>query len=1004
MNTDTNRGTGAHSEAPYLSIVVTSRNDGHGGSPLSRTQTFLNSLADQCRRHSLNAELVFVEWNPPEDRPRLCHVLREPDRSSFLDVRFIEVPAEIHRELANHDKLGLFQMIAKNVGIRRSRGEFVLATNIDLLFSEELIAFLARRELREDSFYVAERHDLGVYDIPPGLYGQELMDFARRNVVRINYQLQTLPVDQPPPADRDGYLNTNACGDFTLMSREAWGLFGGYAELQLYSIHIDSLGLLSAREAGLKQCALKPPLNTFHIEHGSGWMTDSKAIVSSKPALDYPRDCQPCFYWSTKNGVAPTWNDPDWGYEGVNFRECSFSDEYNKPVPGLGDAARERHRHWSELAEWNWKYPVRVRNTPDDLARLESLAARHLPDVVAAFGCDPARLAALAEGAGSAPIFCFGKGVGASIGAAEFLHAEPERFRNAAGDIGTMAFPKGFEGKRVFLLIDAAELAEAEIANVIDRILPRLALGSLVLLDNVWHSPQLLISETAWVIFRDRILPCLDALRPTRYQIGAYHEVGSLIGLSGTGKIVEYINSNAIRPCLASRRKGIWFAVDDSTKKTGWAESNYPYSNHGEFFYSPLRDLTRAAEEIAPERMIGIVDSLVALGLDRNVATAAEAICLTAAGRDREALAALERLERAGAADVLPVALSAGLKGRLHPPCGDRTNGRRRGLTLFTTAKPFSGHAGAIQRLALKSWAALSPRPEIILFGDEDGAKEFAGEIGARHIPFMRRNEYGTPLVNDLITRAQDESTTGVLAYVNADMLLFDDFAEAARRIAEQFPAALGVGQRWEIPAPEPDVLADSGWRENLRRHARTEGFFEGCFSADYFIFTPGVWPSIPPFALGRLYWDNWLIGDARERGVPVVDASDAVLAIHQSHDYGHANGGRLGVWHGHSTKRNKALFGRDHLESTMALADWLLDAEGNFVASPEPRRPDPEDNKRRRYAWLMRQSRILLDKGRLDAVKGMIEELRVRTFSDRAAIDERIKEYERLLAMRGDG
>jgi hypothetical protein len=40
-------------------------------------------------------------------------------------------------------------------------------------------------------------------------------------------------------------------------------------------------------------------------------------------------------------------------------------------------------------------------------------------------------------------------------------------------------------------------------------------------------------------------------------------------------------------------------------------------------------------------------------------------------------------------------------------------------LTLFTTAKPFEGHSGVIQRNALKSWKLLHPDIEIILFGDD---------------------------------------------------------------------------------------------------------------------------------------------------------------------------------------------------------------------------------------------------------------------------------------------
>ena len=49
-------------------------------------------------------------------------------------------PSVLHRRLKYADRLPLFQMIAKNVGIRRAKGQFVLATNIDILFSDELIA------------------------------------------------------------------------------------------------------------------------------------------------------------------------------------------------------------------------------------------------------------------------------------------------------------------------------------------------------------------------------------------------------------------------------------------------------------------------------------------------------------------------------------------------------------------------------------------------------------------------------------------------------------------------------------------------------------------------------------------------------------------------------------------------------------------------------------------------------------------------------------------------
>lgn len=65
-------------------------------------------------------------------------------------------------------------------------------------------------------------------------------------------------------------------------------------------------------------------------------------------------------------------------------------------------------------------------------------------------------------------------------------------------------------------------------------------------------------------------------------------------------------------------------------------------------------------------------------------------------------------------------------------------------LTFFTTAKPFEGHSGVIQRNALKSWKLLHPDIEVILFGDDAGSAEIANGLGLRHEPFVERNSFGT--------------------------------------------------------------------------------------------------------------------------------------------------------------------------------------------------------------------------------------------------------------------
>jgi len=277
---------------PLLSIVVTSRNDDHGGNALRRMQLFVSSLLQQLTRHNLDSELIIVEWNPPLDRPRLVDVLKWPSKPGSCAVRIIEVPAEIHRRFDHSEKLPLFQMIAKNVGIRRAQGRFVLATNIDILFSDEMMRFLASDQLVDRCFYRVDRYDVPS-DIPDDVSIDEQLKYCWQNVLRINrrndtrvlgnggFNLRRLVKDARSSLreirriirGEEQPLHTNACGDFTLMAREHWFAVRGYAEFELYSFWIDSLLCYAAHYAGAKEAVLKDPMRIYHIEHslGSGW-------------------------------------------------------------------------------------------------------------------------------------------------------------------------------------------------------------------------------------------------------------------------------------------------------------------------------------------------------------------------------------------------------------------------------------------------------------------------------------------------------------------------------------------------------------------------------------------------------------------------------------------------------------------------------------------------------------------------------------------------------------
>jgi hypothetical protein len=250
-------------------------------------------------------------------------------------------------------------------------------------------------------------------------------------------------------------------------------------------------------------------------------------------------------------------------------------------------------------------------------------------------------------------------------------------------------------------------------------------------------------------------------------------------------------------------------------------------------------------------------------------------------------------------------------------------------LTLFTTAKPFTGHSGVIQRNALKSWTLLHPQLEVILFGNDQGAREIAQELGLLHVPEVKRNDTGAKRIDDLFRQAQSISRHDLLCYCNCDIILMQDFRAALERVAHAHRTFLMVGRRWDTDITQPLDFADPLWQRHTQQLAHEKGTQQPAWSVDYFAFRRGLYPQIPPLVIGRIWWDHWLVWKARQEGADVVDCSPVVRAVHQNHDYSYHPDQAKGVWTDELAKHNYELAGgRGHLY-TIDDATHILTPEG---------------------------------------------------------------------------
>lgn len=244
-------------------------------------------------------------------------------------------------------------------------------------------------------------------------------------------------------------------------------------------------------------------------------------------------------------------------------------------------------------------------------------------------------------------------------------------------------------------------------------------------------------------------------------------------------------------------------------------------------------------------------------------------------------------------------------------------------LTFFTVPKPFSGHIATIQRNAIRSWTLLRPACEVILLGDEDGTAEAAAELGVRHHRDVAKNGYGTPLLNDVFTSAERLASHETLCYINTDIVLFGGFPSAVAAVSSRRRKFLVIGRRTNLDVNE-DLVDRPGWEAALRDRAAKRGELQPAWSIDYFAFSKGLWSEIPPLAVGRVAFDNWLIFRARSQRAAVVDATGAVVAVHQNHDHGHIPVTK-DLWSSPEGQRNRELVGDPFNVFTIDDATHLL-------------------------------------------------------------------------------
>jgi hypothetical protein len=245
-----------------ISAVIVSRNDNYGG--------YLNERAIYSLNSAINTydEVIYVDWN--SETHSLFYDIKNNLQLKGNLKHFVITP-EIASYLTNHDPYAqkCCEVLARNIGIRRAKGNWIVSTNIDIIHPE-------RKDVKKiinnykNTFITLSRREI-TWDMIREFHGGELKydkwnklrDYIYINSKENHFEEKTI--------SEDDYSLINCCGDFQIASKHIWNEIRGFEEHLIYPLFTDTNAQKKAVMHGFELKAIhNPPM--FHINHGSkGW-------------------------------------------------------------------------------------------------------------------------------------------------------------------------------------------------------------------------------------------------------------------------------------------------------------------------------------------------------------------------------------------------------------------------------------------------------------------------------------------------------------------------------------------------------------------------------------------------------------------------------------------------------------------------------------------------------------------------------------------------------------
>jgi hypothetical protein len=246
-----------------ISAIIISRNDNYGGHLAERATYAINSAI------STYNEVFYIDWN--SENHSLLYDIKD-NLQLKGNLKHIVITPEVASILTNNDPQAqkCCEVLARNIGIRRATGDYIVSTNIDIIHPKREDIETIIKNSDDNTFITLSRREM-TWDIIKEFHGgglkydqwNELRDY-----IYINSEERK---DEEKTMAGDDYSIINCCGDFQLAPRHIWDGIRGFEEELIYPLFADTNVQKKAVMHGFGLKAIyNPPM--FHINHGSkGW-------------------------------------------------------------------------------------------------------------------------------------------------------------------------------------------------------------------------------------------------------------------------------------------------------------------------------------------------------------------------------------------------------------------------------------------------------------------------------------------------------------------------------------------------------------------------------------------------------------------------------------------------------------------------------------------------------------------------------------------------------------